>query len=403
MYEKMTDDFLRERMLSRVSDKLDKRPSALIYDTHEATANELAVLYVELEYLLKNSYGDSAAREFLILLCKDRGISPDPATKAVLRGNFVPEGIVAAGQRFNIGDMNYVFTGKKVGDEEGGWEVQCEKAGTDGNKYLGAMIPMDYVAGLETAELIEVLIPGRDEEDTEELRKRYFDSFKEHAFGGNRADYVAKVRGMEGIGGVKVARIWNKDIRPAAMIPTDEVKAWYGSVIHTLQEEPAAWLSAVYAAGCEKKLVAGGTVLVTVVAAEDFGEVSDVLLQRVQTALDPEENAGEGWGLAPIGHVVKVKSAVPVHIEVQTSLSFEEGYGWNGLGRAIGEAVDAYLLELRQGWAERSSTVVRISQIESRILAVKGVADVTDTRLNGTAENLVLGEYEIPVIGGVTP
>ena len=216
MYEKMTDDFLRERMLSRVSDKLDKRPSALIYDTHEATANELAVLYVELEYLLKNSYGDSAAREFLILLCKDRGISPDPATKAVLRGNFVPEGIVAAGQRFNIGDMNYVFTGKKVGDEEGGWEVQCEKAGTDGNKYLGAMIPMDYVAGLETAELTEVLIPGRDEEDTEELRKRYFDSFKEHAFGGNRADYVAKVRGMEGIGGVKVAQ--RKDYADGSVI-----------------------------------------------------------------------------------------------------------------------------------------------------------------------------------------
>ena len=86
MYEKMTDDFLRERMLARVSDKLDKRPSALIYDTHEATANELAILYIELEYLVKNSYGDTAAREFLTLLCRDRGITPEPASRAVLRG-----------------------------------------------------------------------------------------------------------------------------------------------------------------------------------------------------------------------------------------------------------------------------------------------------------------------------
>ena len=46
MYEHMTDDFLRERMLSRVPDKLDKRPSALIYDTIGATANELAILYI---------------------------------------------------------------------------------------------------------------------------------------------------------------------------------------------------------------------------------------------------------------------------------------------------------------------------------------------------------------------
>lgn len=41
MYENMTDDFLRERMLARVSDKLDKRPTALIYDTVEATANDV--------------------------------------------------------------------------------------------------------------------------------------------------------------------------------------------------------------------------------------------------------------------------------------------------------------------------------------------------------------------------
>ncbi len=401
MYEKMTDDFLRERMLARVSDKLDKRPSALIYDTHEATANELAVLYVELEYLLKNSYGDTAAREFLVLLCRDRGITPNAATKAILRGRFTPDGIVQAGQRFNIGEMNYVLTAKRVEDEEGGWEVQCEKAGTDGNKYLGPMIPMDYVAGLETAELTEVLVPGRGEEDTEELRKRYFESFQENAFGGNRADYLAKVREMEGIGGVKVARVWNGDIRPASMIPSEGVRTWYESVIQTLPEEIAMWLSAVYAAGCEKKLTVGGTVLVTVVGAGDFGEVNEVLLHKVQEALDPEENAGEGWGLAPIGHMVSVKSARPIGVEVRISLTYEEGYSWNGLRTAVEKAVEAYLLELRQGWADHASTVVRISQIEARILEVKGVADVADTRLNGEAANLVLGEYEIPVTGGV--
>lgn len=401
MYEKMTDDFLRERMLARVSDRLDKRPSALIYDTHEAVANELAILYVELEYLLKNSYGDTAAREFLILLCRDRGISPDAATKAVLRGKFMPEGIVRAGQRFNIGEINYVFTGRRVEDEEGGWEVQCEKAGTDGNGYLGRMLPVEYAAGLETAELTELLVPGRDEEDTEALRKRYFESFREHAFSGNRADYLAKVKGMEGIGGVKVARMWNADVHPSAMIPTKEVKEWYDSAIHTLPKEAAAWLSAVYAAGCEKKLVIGGTVLVTVVDADDYGVVNDMLIDRVQEALDPVENAGEGWGLAPIGHVVSVKSARPVEVEVRTTLAFEEGYGWNGLSTAIREVVDGYLLELRRGWADRVSTVVRISQIEARILAVRGVADIADTRLNGVAANLVLGEYDIPVTGGV--
>ena len=49
-----------------------------------------------------------------------------------------------------------------------------------------------------------------------------------------------------------------------------------------------------------------------------------------------------------------------------------------------------------------SSDLVRVSQIEARILAVKGVADITDTQLNGITSNVTLGEYEIPVLGGVS-
>lgn len=73
MYEEQTYEVILERMLNRVSDKLDKRPSSPIYDTHSSTAIELQILYIELETLIKNSYGDTAAREFLILLAKDRG------------------------------------------------------------------------------------------------------------------------------------------------------------------------------------------------------------------------------------------------------------------------------------------------------------------------------------------
>lgn len=397
MYENMTDDFLRERMLARVSDKLDKRPSALIYDTVESTANELAILYIELEYLIKNSYGDTAAREFLILLCRDRGITPQPATHAVLKGVFTPDTIDVTGRRFNIGDVNYVVT-RQI--SPGQYQVQCETVGTAGNQYLGQMIPMDYIQGLETSELTEILIPGEEEEDTEVLRRRYFDSFNEQAFGGNRADYLAKVKSIQGVGGVKVTRVWNGDARPAEMIPNGAVKAWYESAIDTLQEDAAAWLSTVYSAAQEKKLTVGGTVLITVINS-NFREASDVLVDRIQTILDPEENAGEGYGTAPIGHVVNVKSAVPVAIEVRTTLAFEEGYGWNNLKTPITEAVEEYLLELRQAWADSDSLVVRISQVESRILEVKGVVDIADTRLNAEAANVMLGQHEIPVMGGV--
>lgn len=399
MYEKDTYDVILKRMLDRVSDKLDKRESSLIWDTHSATAIELQILYIELDTLIANSYGDTAAREFLILLCKDRGIAPEPATKAVLKGEFLPVNIDMTGQRFNIGDVNYAVT-ERIADGE--YQVQCEVSGIIGNQYLGQMIPMEYIEGLQSATLTEILIPGEDEEDTEALRQRYFDSFNEQSFAGNRAAYLETVRKIDGVGNVKVTRVWNGDIHPADMIPSARVTAWYNSVISGLDAEVATWLSAVYMASYEKKLTVGGTVLLTVVNSFDFGEASSVLLDSIQTAIDPVQNAGEGYGLAPIGHVVSVKSAVPVTVDIKVTVIFEEGYGWLNLQGKIEEAVSTYLLELRQKWANSSYTVIRISQIETRILAVSGIVDISDTEINGSADNLTLGTYEIPVFGGVS-
>lgn len=399
MYENETYEVILERMLNRVSDKLDKRPSSPIYDTHSSTAIEFQILYIELEYLIKNSYGDTAAREFLVLLAKDRGLTPESATKAVLKGEFTPESIDVTGKRFNIGDINYVVLEQIM---PGQYQVQCETAGKIGNQYLGQMIPMEYIDGLQTAQLTEILIPGEDEEDTEMFRQRYFDSFNEQSFGGNRAAYLETVRKIDGVGDVKVTRVWNSDIRPAEMIPNTKVTEWYNSVISELDADVATWLSAVYMASYEKKLSVGGTVLITVVNSLDFGEASGVLLEKIQNELDPEQNAGEGYGLAPIGHVVSVKSAEPVQSYITTTVTFDEGYNYSNTKTAIEEAVGAYLLELRKAWADNTITIVRVSQIETRILGVKGVLDVTNTKINGSENNLTLTEYQIPVLGGVS-
>lgn len=399
MYENVTQEVLLERMLARVSDKLDKRPSSVIYDTHAVTSIELQILYIELDTLITNSFGDTAAREFLILLAKDRGLSPEPATHAVLKGEFTPTDIDVTGQRFNIGEMNYVVKEQIV---PGQYQVQCEEVGEIGNQFLGQMIPMEYIDGLETATLTELLIPGEDEEDTEVFRQRYFDSFKEQTFGGNRTDYLAKVRSIDGVGDVKVTRVWNGDISPADMIPSAAVETWYKSVISTLSEEVATWLSAVYYAAAEKKLTVGGTVLVTIVDSDDFSEASTTLIDHVQSTLDPEQNAGEGYGLAPMGHVVNVKSALGVRLSITASVVFEEGYSWSNCKTIIEEAVDAYFLELRQTWSNTTYTVVRISQIENRILGIQGVVDISGTKINGVANNITLGQYEIPILGGVS-
>lgn len=399
MYEDQTYDTVLKRMLNRVSNKLDKRPSSPVYDLHSSTAVEFQILYIELEYLIKNSYGDTAAREFLILLAKDRGLAPGPATKAILQGEFTPTNIDVTGKRFNISNINYVV---KEQIEPGIYRVECETAGLVGNQYLGDMIPTEYIEGLETASLTSVLIPGDDEEDTEVFRQRYFDSFNEQSFGGNHADYMTKVKGIDGVGSCKVKRVWNGDIRPAEMIPTAKVRAWFSSVLGTLDKEVQIWLSTVFVAAVEKKLTVGGTVHVVITDSDDYGEASSTLVQSVQRTLDPEESAGEGYGLAPIGHVVSVVSVTPIPIKVTTTVTFEEGYTWSNSKSAIEEAIDGYFLELRKSWSDTTQTIVRVSQIENRILGVDGVVDVTGTKLNGTASNVTLSEFSIPTLGGVS-
>lgn len=398
MYEDTTYEAILQRMLARVPDRFDKREGSVIWDTHSPTAIELQILYIELDSVLREAYGDTASREFLILRCRERGIHPREATKAVLKGVFVPGTIDVAGQRFNIGDMNYVVRGKIA---DGEYQVECETAGKAGNQFFGAMIPMEYIKGLQSAELTGILIPGEDEEGTEELRQRYFSSFRENAFGGNRADYLEKTNAIPGVGRTKVTRVWNSDVSPADMIPKEGVETWYDGIKGTLSGDVRHWLDSVFQAAKQKKLTIGGTVLLTIIDSE-FGPASETLVEAVQAAIDPEVNAGEGFGLAPIGHVVRVESAAARTVDIRTDITFEPGYGWGSLQAPIEDAVAAYLLELRKGWADSSSLVVRISQIDNRILNVPGIIDVQETLVNGARGNLELGEYEIPVLGGVS-
>lgn len=396
MYENITYDVILNRMLARVSDRMDKREGSVIWDTHSPAAVELQILYMELDTILREAYGDTASREFLILRCRERGISPWEATKAVLKGIFTPAETDVTGQRFNAGELNYVVL-ERTGPGE--YMVQCETPGRVGNQYSGTLVPVEYIPGLQTAELAEILIPGEDEEETEALRRRYLDSFNGSAFGGNVRDYLEKINAVPGVGGAKVERVWNGDICPADMVPGEGVRSWYEGIRDSVEGEARDWLDSVYRAAAEKKLTVGGTVLAVILDSE-YGAASETLVRNVQEILDPEQNAGEGYGLAPIGHVVKVRAVTAVAVELETRITFAPGYGWERLQKSIDAAVETYLLELRMQWAQEGFLTVRSSRVESRILGLEGVVDVTDTRINGNKGNLVLGAYEIPVYGG---
>ena len=350
MYEQMTFERIVKQMLDAVPQNVDKREGSILYDAVCGAALELANMYVALDVVLNETFADTASREYLIKRAAERGLSPEPATTAVLRGECNID--VPLGSRFSLEDLNYVAF-ERI--SEGVFRFRCETPGEAGNKLLGDLVPIDYIEGLTTAKLTELLIPGEDEEDTEVFRRRYLDSLTSLAFGGNQADYKQKVSAIEGVGGVKV------------------VPAFYGA----------------------------GTVQL-ILKDSDMGAPSEELVKAVQQAVDPTEQTGKGVGIAPIGHKVTVEGAEWTILNIAATITYQSGWNWAAVKTSAEQAIDEYFMELRTRWPDDGAIVVRVSQIEMRLLNLPGVLDVTGTTINGSAQNYQLGGPRLPKRGTVS-
>ena len=350
MYENVTFDSIMKDMLSRVPSNMDKREGSVIWDALAPCAVELQNAYIALDTVLNETFADTASIFYLAKRAAERGISQKLASNAVLKGEFTPVNLeLSVGSRFSCDKLNYVVT-EKISN--GSYKLTCETAGTEGNKYFGTLIPIDYIDGLKTAELTEVLIPAEDDEDVESLRERYFQSMTSQAYGGNIADYQEKTMSISGIGGVKVTPVWN----------------------------------------------GGGTVKLTIIDST-FNVPTDEVISMVQNKIDPVGHGGEGFGLAPIGHVVTVVGVRTKTVNIVSDIIYQNGWNWDSAQSYIKNAIDNYFNELSRAWDKNENLIVRISQLESKILSCEGVLDVSGTTLNGSASNLSLDADEIPVRG----
>ena len=352
MYEDITYELILQRMIDRVlaqNPNIDTREGSIIYNALAPAAVELQNMYIQLDTILNESFADTQTRDYLIKRCAERGIIPEPATKAILKGEFNID--VPIGSRFSLDILNYRVI-EKISN--GIFKLECETPGTEGNQQFGTLIPIDYIEGLTSAELTELLIPGEDEEDTESLRQRYFNSLESQSFGGNIADYKEKTKQLPGVGGVKVYPVWN----------------------------------------------GGGTVKLVIIDST-YNVPSSTLIDAVQTAVDPIQNQGKGVGFAPIGHVVTVEGVSATTININTNITYQEGWTWADIEPYVHKAIDDYFFELASSWENENNLIVRISQIETRILNIAGVVDIENTTINGQAQNFVLGADNIPVRGEV--
>lgn len=356
MYEDRTFEVIMQEMLDLVTPDVDKREGSIIYTALAPAAVKLAQAYVDMDLNRNLGFASTSSGEWLGMRTAEHGVNRRMATKARRKGVFTNGSNqpvdVPVGSRFSLDGLNYVVVEK---NSSGVYEMACETPGVVGNQQFGTLLPIDYVHGLARAELADVLVPGQDDETDESLYQRYLTAINEQPFGGNVADYKEKVSDIAGVGGVKVFPVWQ----------------------------------------------GGGTVKCTILAA-DHSPPSPELLDEVQTLIDPVANSGLGLGLAPIGHRVTIAAAQAVSVALVTVVILQSGYTIEQVQPEIEAVYEAYMSSLRKGWKDSDSTIVRVSQIEARILGIQGIADITGTTLNGSSGNFTLDTEQVPMSGGVT-
>ena len=353
MFEAHTEETILNRMLERVPKDLDKREGSIIYNALAPAAMEVARMYSDMDRFLEYTFASpNMPDEFLDLRVAEEGLKREEATHAIKKGYFYDQDNnlinISIGSRFSIDDFNFVAI-EKVSN--GTYKMQCESTGIEGNSITGQLIPIDYIEGLSTANLGELLIPGQEIENNESLFNRYVEHLNEKPFGGNIADYKINTRAIDGVGALKVFPIWN----------------------------------------------GGGTVKV-VFLDSSYNVPTKELIDLVQTTLDPIPNNGKGLGIAPVGHVVTVLGAKDIEITIDTKLVLRRDVTIGQVQEDIERVIKEYLLQLKKQWSEEENTIVRISQIEARILNVEGVADIHTTKINNKEENIILGVEEVPIL-----
>lgn len=323
----------------------------LIDHSFRGAAAEFERAYIGLGLIDRNGYAETADREHLALRAKERGIIPLPASNAEWKAQFNTE--IPLGARFSAGELTYICT-KKM--EPCTYRIMCEQAGTRGNKKQGELSPIEYMEGLDGGELVELLVPARDVEDTEAFRARYFELMAaSRAYGGNRAQYKQALRETAGVGPCKIYRVTQGERR---------IKIYF---LDSLYHVPSASL------------------------------VADV-----QEIMDPSGRQGEGEGEAAMFHVVDILPCLQMEVAIEADITIDTGYGWEELLPGVQARIDRYFLDLAKSWEDEERLIVRILKVNAAIAGAEGIVDVQGTTLNGQENNLVLDPNAVPVRGSIS-
>lgn len=371
-------------MLSRVSVELNKRDGSLIKTSLSAAAWAIEGLYLELAYIQRQAYGLYATGEYLDYKVAEAGLSRKQATPTIryARFNIQPN----IGTKFKVAEIEnniyFTLTSTATNQPDPNYPtapyiglVTCDEAGTVGNITNATLVTVGFISGLTTALLLDISIPGSNQESDAALRERYKLAVGRIEFGGNIAAYRNFLLEQDGVGAVQVYPIWNGP----------------------------------------------GTVLCSVVD-NDYLPVSSDKLAELQMILCPPDESGtipseNGYGMAPIGAIATVTTAVsvPITIYAQIRLRTHTTTTIQEVQEQAEKEIKEYLRNVCAEWGTMGSwrsaeyyTIVYYNKISGILNSIPGVLVANNVLLNGGTSDLELIEQgtingqQVPVFDSLT-
>lgn len=361
MFEDITPEKIRKRILARLKTDLQTREGSFTNDVIAAAAEEISEVYHSLDALLPAFYLDETSGPYIDRQAGTVGLVRKAGTAAscavVFEGSdgaSIPAGAVyytASGLAFYLKDPVTIRDGSGAGTlaAAGVGEAYNIAAG----EITAALRNYSGVAAYSNA----AADGGTDPETDGALLTRYLERMRKPATSGNPWHYQRWAKEVDGVGAARVVSKWNGP----------------------------------------------GTVKV-IAADQDLLPAAEAAVEACRVHIEAER---------PVGPAVTVEAAGALEIAVEASVTLDGTVSPGSVRTALGEAVRAYFknlaaaafsgnVDLQFETMEAGKYEVLFNRIAFLLLSIPGVLDYTALKLNGRAANLTVPADKLPVLAEVT-
>lgn len=368
MFEAKTYEALMEEVLAAAPPGIDTRKGSIFFDSTSAIVNLIAKYYTDLESVLRITFIYSASDDYLDLRASEYGIQRRAATPA--RYFFEYTGTrPPVGWRFFHNDSGHYFL---LGEtEEGQLYLEAEEPGIKCNYIQNGdiAVPVDTVVGMTSANFGEVYEYGTDAESDDSLRERTLEYISGPARNGNRQHYKTWCESVDGVGRARIEPLWNGENTVRAVL----ISPLGLPVPESVREEVQQYID-----------------------PDGLGMTAEIDGKSYVVG------DGLGNGKANIGAHFTAVAAEAVEVELAFKAELRKGRTEEEVQEAVEEAVTRYLQKLVMETEDGETIIVRLSAVGGILSDLtRQLVDYSELTMNGKAENIVLRNTEVPVLGEV--